>query len=66
MTLKEYISKQQYYYLKTNEATLPKVYGLPKMHKKDYPLRIIVSSDNSTLHWLASFLNKILHELIIL
>jgi len=37
-------------------------YGLPKIHKTDYPLRIIVSSLGSPLHNLASYLQKILQE----
>jgi len=33
-----------------------------KIHKTDYPLRVIVSSINSSIHNLASFLHKIIHE----
>ncbi|KYN38511.1 hypothetical protein ALC56_07111 [Trachymyrmex septentrionalis] len=39
-------------------------YGLPKIHKVGYPLRIIVSSVRSPLYNLASFLNDILHDSI--
>jgi len=39
---------------------LPKAYGLPKVHKKDTPLRIIVSSRNTTLYSFASYLHNIL------
>jgi len=35
---------------------------LPKIHKRDLPLRIIVSSSGSPLHNLAVFLQKILHN----
>jgi len=39
---------------------LPRAYGLPKIHKNDHSMRIIVSSLNSTLYSLAGFLHKIL------
>jgi len=41
---------------------IPRAYGLPKIHKTGYPLRIIVSSINSTLHPLALFLHKIINN----
>jgi len=39
---------------------IPKAYGLLKIHKVGYPLRVIVSSSGSPLHNLALFLHKIL------
>jgi len=39
---------------------LPRAYGLPKIHKIGYSLRIIVSCSGSPLHNLALFLHKIL------
>jgi len=41
---KGYISKQQYYKLRSSDSFLSKAYGLPKIHKENIPLRIIVSS----------------------
>lgn len=50
---KEYISKCDFHLLRTSDSLLPKTYGLPKIHKENYPLRIIVSS---ALHVLATYL----------
>jgi len=44
--------------LRSSDALLPKVYGLPKIYKENAPLRIIVSSINTTLYPFAKFLNK--------
>jgi len=39
-----------------NGSTIPRAYGLPKIHKTVCPLRIIVSSVNSSLYNLAYYL----------
>ena len=44
-------------------AETPKFYGLPKVHKKDYPMRPIVSSVGSITYETAKFLSKILGPL---
>lgn len=62
----DYISKKQFYCLKTTGAPLPKAYGLPKVHKKDIPFRLIVSATNSALYKLASFLNEIIKNSLLL
>ncbi|CAG9569803.1 unnamed protein product [Danaus chrysippus] len=41
----------------------PKLYGLPKIHKQDVPLRPIVSQIDSSTYKLAKFLSKILSPL---
>ncbi|CAG9563496.1 unnamed protein product [Danaus chrysippus] len=41
----------------------PKLYGLPKIHKQDVPLRPIVSQIDSPTYKLAKFLSKILSPL---
>ncbi|XP_045477895.1 uncharacterized protein LOC123683043 [Harmonia axyridis] len=41
----------------------PHIYGLPKIHKENIPLRPIVSSRNSPCHSLAKFLLKIISPL---
>jgi len=56
----KYISKHTYLYLHSTDSNLPKAYGLPKIHKANCPLRIIVSSINTALYPLASFLHKII------
>jgi len=55
-----YISKQQFYKLRSNDSNLPRAYGLPKIHKINTPFRIIVSSVNTALYSLASFLQDII------
>jgi len=55
-----YITKQTYFSLFSSDSALPKAYGLPKIHKKNYPYRIIVSSINTALYKLASFLQSII------
>jgi len=55
-----YITKQTYFSLFSSDSGLPKAYGLPKIHKKDIPFRIIVSSINTALYALASYLQSII------
>ena len=44
-----------------NDCTnIARFYGLPKIHKINYPLRLVVSSINSPTIYLAKFLNNIL------
>jgi len=57
---RKYIASFTYSLLNTSNAILPRAYGLPKIHKTGYPLRIIISSTGSPLHNLANFLHKIL------
>ncbi|XP_011858662.1 PREDICTED: uncharacterized protein LOC105556190 [Vollenhovia emeryi] len=59
---REYISGLQHYQLKSSDTSLPRAYGLPKIHKDNYPLWIIISSINSPLHDLASFMNSIISK----
>ena len=42
----------------------PRLYGLPKLHKPDIPLRPILSMVNSPQHGLAKFLNAMLEPVI--
>jgi len=57
----EFISKQSYFFMHSTDSILPKAYDLPKIHKENYPFRIIVSSKNTALYPLASFLHRIIH-----
>lgn len=45
-----------------SNGILPRAYGLPKIHKNNVPLRIIISSINSPLHSFATYLHKILFD----
>jgi len=59
---KEYISKKEYFSLHSIDCSLPRAYGLPKIHKPNAPFRIIVSSINTTLYPIARFLQRIISE----
>jgi len=58
---KEYINKFELLKMRSSDSLLPKAYGLPKIHKTNAPLRIIVSSIN-TLYPLGKYLNKIISD----
>ncbi|XP_072743287.1 uncharacterized protein [Anoplolepis gracilipes] len=55
-----HISTVTYKSLLFTDGTLPRAYGLPKIHKPNTPYRLIVSSINSPLHSLAIFLHKLM------
>lgn len=55
-----YINEVVYRQLLITDGLIPRAYGLPKIHKDGVPLRLIVSSVNSPLHNLATYLHKIL------
>jgi len=57
---KEYIDLRIYRKLLITDGVLPRAYGLPKLHKVGYPLRVIVSSLKSPLYELAYFLHNII------
>jgi len=56
----QYITFTAYRSLYFSEGTLPRAYGLPKVHKPNFPFRLIVSSVNSPLYQLAVYLHKIM------
>ena len=58
------VSRSSYSRLNALNPVLLRAYGLPKIHKPGYPLRIIVSSTGSPLHNLAAFLHDIIHKSI--
>ena len=52
---KGHITDSEYRTLYCSDGLLPRVYGLPKIHKPDCPLRIIISSIGSPLYALATY-----------
>jgi len=62
----KYISSNTHHWLNSSNAVLPRAYGLPKIHKTGYPLRIIISSIDSPLHNLADFLQNIYKQSLLL
>jgi len=58
----DYISTATYRTLYCSDGTLPKAYGLPKVHKPGCPYRIIISSIDSPLYSLATFLHNTIKD----
>ena len=58
------ISDQLYHKIYPTSEEVPKFYGLPKIHKKDAPLRPIVSSIGSITYPAAKYLTSILNPLV--
>jgi len=59
---KDYINKFELLKLRSSDSLFPKAYGLPKIHKINAPLRIIVSLINTALYPLGKYLNKIISD----
>lgn len=58
---RDQISNKQYKYLTSYTPKIPTFYGIPKIHKKDIPLRPIVSQINGPTYRL----NLYIHELLL-
>lgn len=50
--------------INTTDGIIPKLYGLPKIHKQNVPLRLMVSFTGSPTYELSKFLSDILATLI--
>ena len=48
--------------LRPTGSTIPRLYGVSKMHKDGVPLRPILDMNNSPYHAIAKWLNSILEE----
>lgn len=59
---KKYISEVTARSLSISDSVLPRANGLPKIHKSNCLLRIIISCINNPLHAFASYLHNILYE----
>ncbi|KAL6433470.1 hypothetical protein ACFW04_006535 [Cataglyphis niger] len=53
------IDETTYKYLNTTNGNLPRCYGLPKIHKTGFSLRIIVSSLSSPLYNISKYIHDI-------
>jgi len=60
----EFIDINIYRKLLITDGILPRVYGLMKIHKENYPLRIIISSINSPSYPLAAYFHSIIFNSI--
>jgi len=47
------------------DGLLPRAYGLPKLHKKGYPFRVIILSLKSPLYELAGYLHSIIKKSVL-
>ena len=55
-----------YILIRPTGSQRPRMYGLPKTHKKDVPLRPILSMTGSAQHQLAKYLSSILEPVLTL
>lgn len=62
MHKKGYIDFNVKKYMTRHNSLAPKFYGLPKIHKQNYPLRPVVSFTKSPLYSLSSFTANILSQ----
>ena len=60
---KKVISAEDYKFISPKETTIAEIYGLPKLHKENYPLRPVVSLVDSPTYYLAKWLFKKLKDL---
>ncbi|XP_071578862.1 uncharacterized protein, partial [Temnothorax nylanderi] len=58
------IDYQIFKQLYCTNGNLPRCYGLPKIHKTGFPMRVIVSAIGSPLYNVARFIHEILHDSI--
>ncbi|XP_024890071.1 uncharacterized protein LOC112466277, partial [Temnothorax curvispinosus] len=58
------IDYQIFKQLHCTNGNLPRCYGLPKIHKTGFPMRVIVSAIGSPLYNVARFIHEILHNSI--
>jgi len=63
-TKNNYITTEVYKKLYCSDGILPRAYGLPKIHKPNNPLRIIISSNDSLLYFFAKYLHDIISNSI--
>jgi len=59
-----FISVPTYRKIYCSDGVLPTAYDLPKIHKRNCPFRIIISSIDSPLYFLATFLHEIINSSI--
>jgi len=58
------IDDSMYKALRCTNGNLPRCYGLPKVHKQGFPLRIVVSSVGSFLYDVGKYLHEIINNSI--
>lgn len=59
-----HIDKQEKFRLSANSATAPRLYGLPKIHKPDVPLRPISSSVSVPCYNLSKYIGSVLKNIV--
>ena len=58
------LSQENFELIRPVGSIRPRLYGVPKLHKKDIPLRPILSMVKSPQHQIARFLNKLLEPVL--
>ena len=64
LVLTKEMSQDIFEFVKPVGSIRPRIYGLPKIHKNDVPLRPILSMINSPQHKIAKFLNYLLEPVL--
>lgn len=60
----KYIDKREHRMLKVSSSNPSRIYGLPKIHKPNRPLRPVVSTIGSATYHLAKFLSNIITKIL--
>ena len=63
-TIKHSLSESKFWHLNPTNSTPPHIYGLPKIHKPNVPLRPIISCVGSPCHHLAKYLAEVINPLV--
>ena len=63
-TVEASLPRETFHKLNPNNTKAPHMYGKPKIHKPDMPMRPIISNIGSPCHQLARFLNNIISPLV--
>ena len=58
------LSEEAYHHLRSSAGSVPRLYGLPKVHKPNTPLRPIVSFVSSPTYGLSKFLASLLKPVV--
>ena len=61
---KNLLSQENYNLIRSVGSLRPRLYGLPKLHKVDIPLRTILSMIRSPQHELAKYLNSLFDQVL--
>lgn len=59
-----FIDRKTELWLHNNNAVAPKIYGLPKIHKENIPLRPVVSNSGAASYNMSQFIGRIINNIV--